>query len=88
MKVPSQKQQLIIVTIALRVVVWLVFILFILADGIANSRTISDALYWLPWVGIGLLFAVSLDDFITDDRSIGVVLLALPYYVLADFVQG
>ena len=88
MKLPTQEQQLTIITIALRGAVWLVWMLFIAIDGIGNSRTIQAAMYWLPWVGIGLFFAWCLDGFIRDDRGLRAFLLAFPFYVVADFVQG
>ena len=88
MKVPTQQQQLSLVTTALRGAVWLVWILFIAIDGIGNSQTIESAMYWLPWVGIGLLFAWTLDRWIRYDRALRAFLLAFPFYVVADFVQG
>jgi len=88
MKVPTQQQQLNIITLALRVAVWLIWLLFIAVDGIANSSTIEAGMYWLPWVGIGFLFAWVLDGWIRDDRALRAFLLAFPFYVVADFVQG
>ncbi|HFC92061.1 MAG TPA: hypothetical protein ENJ51_04535 [Leucothrix mucor] len=87
MKLPTQQQQLTIITLALRGAVWLVWILFIALDGIGNSKTLLAAMYWLPWVGIGLFFAWCLDGFIRDDKALHVFLLVFPFYVVANFVQ-
>ena len=88
MKVPTQKQQLNIVTFALRAGVWLFWLLFIAIDGIANSRTLDAGLYWMPWLGIGLLYAWVLDGWIRDGEGFRIVILLFAYVVLADFVQG
>lgn len=76
------------VTFALRGVVWLFWLLFIAMDGVLASRDIEMAMYWMPWVGIGLLYAWVLDGWIREEKGFRIFVLAFAYVVLADFVQG
>ena len=75
-------QQILIITTLLRASVWLVWFFLIALDGL------SESLYWLPFVGMGLLMAWVLDGFIRDEYLGRAFMLSLPYLVLADFVQG
>ena len=87
MKLPDQEQQLTIITVVLRTVLWLLFIGFIVIDALVNSMS-ADGLYWLPWIGVGALFTWQMDTYISEDRFFPVLLLFVPFMVLADFVQG
>jgi len=88
MKALNQKQQLNLITALLRGAVWLIWVLLIALDGLGASINISEAMYWLPFVGMGLLMAWSLDGFIRDDQIGRLLIFIIPYLVLADFVQG
>ena len=88
MKKPSHKQQLFIVTILLRFSIWFIWIALIAVDGIGASISPSEAVYWLPFIAMGLLMAWVLDGFIRDEQLGRAFMLVLPYLVLADFVQG
>ena len=88
MKKPTHKQQLFIITTLLRLSIWIIWIALIAVDGLGASINTSEALYWLPFVGMGLLMAWVLDGFIRDDQLGRAFMVAIPYLVLADFVQG
>ena len=88
MKKPNHQQQIFIITTLLRLFIWLIWIALIAVDGLGASISLKEAMYWLPFVGMGLLMAWALDSFIRDDQLGRAFLLALPYLVLADFVQG
>ena len=87
-KLPSPEKQLSMVTIALRVIVWGIWLGFIALDAVLASHSVNEALFWLPWVAMGLLMAWTLDTWIVQDKALHVVLLAMPFFVLSDFVQG
>jgi multidrug transporter EmrE-like cation transporter len=66
----------------IRAVIWSIWLFLIAIDGLSMGWS------WLPWVGIGLLFAWQMDSWFREDKLFRMSLLILPYLVLADLVQN
>jgi len=88
MEKPNHQQQLFIITTLLRFSIWMIWIALIAVDGLGASINTSEAVYWLPFIAMGLFMAWMLDGFIRDEQLGRAFISAIPYLVLADFVQG
>ena len=76
------------VQLAIRSVIWALFIGGIALDAIAVSTTTSAAMYWMPLVGVGFFFAWVLDTWIVEEKLYHALVLAVPYAVLIDYVMS
>ena len=66
----------------IRLVIWGIWLGLIAVDGL------SMGFKWLPWVGVGLLFAWQLDYWFRINEIGKAIVLIVPYMVLADFVMS
>ena len=66
----------------IRLIIWSMWLGLIAIDGLSMGWG------WLPWVGMGFLFAWQLDYWFRTNEIGKAMLLVIPYMVLADFVQS
>jgi hypothetical protein len=84
----TMQQRLNIITLLIQLVIFAIWMFFILMDAVLASTSLEEAAYWLPWVLMGWLIGWQMIDWVQEDKPWGVILLAVPYFALADFVQG
>ena len=66
----------------IRIAIWLIWLLLIAIDGLSMGWS------WLPWVGIGFLFAWQMDYWFRTNEIGKLLMLFVPYMVLTDFVMS
>jgi hypothetical protein len=84
----TMQQQVNIITLLIQLVIFAIWMFFILMDAVLASTSLEEATYWLPWVLMGWLIGWQMIDWVQEDKPWGVILLVVPYFALADFVQG